>query len=92
MNQRLIAHSGTFAVPGRLDVTVDAIMLTIAPPAIAKIILSSATMRREAMKALYQMNVTDATLFPDLDGLARSLGIELELHWEFDPVTGTRYV
>jgi hypothetical protein len=91
MNQRLIAHSGTFAIPGRLDVSVDAIMSALAPAAITKIILPSA-MRREAMSALYTMNITDATLFPDLDGLARSLGIELELHWQFDPVTGTRYV
>ena len=28
-----------------------------------------------------------ATLFPGLDGLARSLAYELEFHWAFDPVT-----
>jgi hypothetical protein len=27
------------------------------------------------------MNVTYATLFPDLDGLARSMGYELEVLW-----------
>lgn len=37
--------------------------------------------REEAMKALYRMNVTNATLFPDLDGLARSIGMELEIVW-----------
>ena len=31
------------------------------------------------------MNITYATLFPDLDGLARSLAFELEHHWRFDP-------
>jgi len=37
--------------------------------------------REEAMKALYRMNITNATLFPDLDGLARSIGMELEMEW-----------
>jgi hypothetical protein len=31
------------------------------------------------------MNTTRATLFPDLDGLARSLAYELEFHWGYDP-------
>ena len=33
------------------------------------------------------MNITSATLFPGLDGLARSLSYELEYNWEFDTVT-----
>jgi hypothetical protein len=33
------------------------------------------------MHALYRMNVTQATLFPDLDGLARSIAYELEEAW-----------
>ena len=37
------------------------------------------------MRALYMMNITNATLFPDLDGLARSLAYELEFHWKYDP-------
>lgn len=41
-----------------------------------------ASAREEAMRALYRMNVTSATLFPDLDGLARSMGYELEVVWE----------
>jgi hypothetical protein len=40
------------------------------------------SMRDEAMRALYRMNVTYATLFPDLDGLARSVSYELEAIWE----------
>jgi hypothetical protein len=39
------------------------------------------------MHELYRMNITQATLFPDLDGLARSLAYELEYHWAFDPRT-----
>ena len=33
------------------------------------------------VRALYRMNVTYATLFPDLDGLARSVSYELEAIW-----------
>jgi hypothetical protein len=38
-------------------------------------------LREEAMKSLYRMNITNATLFPDLDGLAKSIGVELEMIW-----------
>ena len=36
------------------------------------------------------MNISNATLFPGLDGLARSLAYELETHWAFDPITMKR--
>jgi len=41
--------------------------------------------RNDAMRALFTMNITNATLFPDLDGLARSLGYELEFNFAYDP-------
>jgi hypothetical protein len=37
------------------------------------------------------MNITNATLFPDLDGLAKSMALEFELHWAYDPATGKRF-
>jgi hypothetical protein len=37
------------------------------------------------------MNITYATLFPDLDGLARSLAYELEFHWAYSPRTLEKY-
>ncbi|MHC4954947.1 MAG: hypothetical protein ACYTGZ_13765 [Planctomycetota bacterium] len=37
------------------------------------------------------MNITEATLFPGLDGLARSLAYELEFHWAFNPYNGKTY-
>jgi hypothetical protein len=58
--------------------------------AIRKFRLRTATLRKEAMADLYNMNITHATLFPDLDGLARSLAYELEYHWAFDPITMER--
>ena len=39
------------------------------------------------MKSLYDMNITHATLFPDLDGLAKSLAYELEFNWAYNPLT-----
>ena len=39
------------------------------------------------MYELYSMNITNYTLFPGLDGLARSLSYELEYSWQIDPVT-----
>lgn len=93
MNQRLIAHSGTFVIPGRIDIPVEQIITEhVDARALVKLILKGdQKFRRSAIKALYSMNITPATLFPGLDGLARSMGFELELHWAFDPVTGAKY-
>ena len=86
MNRRLVAQSGTFLVPSAVDRTIDEILLDdrATRGAIARIVLPAAV-RDRAMRQLYSMNITLATLFPDLDGLARSLAFELEFHWGFDP-------
>jgi hypothetical protein len=86
MNQRLIAQEGTFGVPGVVDRPVEEILTTDHPDGtIVKIVLHTEALRREAMYSLYNMNITNATLFPGLDGLARSLAFELEHHWAFNP-------
>lgn len=89
MNKRLIAQSGTFAVPGVLDKPVEEILSRYPEPEkiVTKFILKTHSIRDEAMLSLYTMNVTNATLFPDLDGLARSMGYEWEHHWAFNPKT-----
>jgi hypothetical protein len=82
MNRRLIAQSGTFAVPGAITRPLE----QIAPKghdlreALIKFVLPSESLRKTAMWELFRMNITNATLFPDLDGLARSMGYELE-YW-----------
>ena len=38
--------------------------------------------RQDAMQQLYRMNITHASLLPDLDGLARSMNQELEIIWQ----------
>ncbi|MEO0602329.1 MAG: hypothetical protein AAF211_12880, partial [Myxococcota bacterium] len=58
--------------------------------AVVKFVLRTAAIRRDAMRWLYSMNATHATLFPDMDGLGRSIAYELEFHWAFDPITMDR--
>lgn len=89
MNRRLIAQSGTFVIPSILDAPVEDIVGGYArsEDLLVKIEVDVADTREEAMRSLYSMNITNATLFPDLDGLARSMAYELEYHWAFDPRT-----
>jgi hypothetical protein len=91
MNSRLIAQSGTFAVPGVLDVPIEEILSdTDQENILAKIVLANAV-REVGMRELYRMNITYSTLFPGLDGLAKSMGYELEFHWAYNPRTMERY-
>jgi hypothetical protein len=91
MNRRLIAQSGTFLVPGVLDVPVEEILSDRDQVNIlAKFVLAN-SVREQGMRELYRMNITYATLFPDLDGLARSVGYELEFHWAYNPRTMEKY-
>lgn len=83
MDRRLVAQSGTFVMPGVLDKSLDEILSQYEADGslLQKIILPAAAIRNEGMRSLYRMNITNATLFPDLDGLARSLAFELEVVW-----------
>lgn len=89
MNRRLTAQSATFAVPGVLDLPVEDIVSRYPDPenTIVKFVLPTARIRDTGLRELYRMNITFATLFPDLDGLARSLAYELEFHWAYNPHT-----
>jgi hypothetical protein len=83
MDRRLVAQSGTFVIPGVLDRTIDEILgesYAGREPVLKKFILTP-QVRKEAMENLYRMNITYATLFPGLDGLARSSAFELEIIW-----------
>jgi hypothetical protein len=92
MNRRLIAQSATFALPGVLDAPVEDILSGYPEPEefLAKFILPN-QVREVGMRELYRMNITFASLFPDLDGLARSMGYELEYHWAYNPRTMEPY-
>lgn len=90
MNRRLIAQSGTFVVPSRIDKTIVEIIGK--EPEVSEMLvkfeLNTECMRHETLRKLYNMNITYATLFPDLDGLARSMALEFEMHYAYDPLTG----
>jgi len=84
MDQRLIAQSGLFVVPGVLDQALEELLTQYqrgGEPLLARIVLDP-VMRASAMRELYRMNITYATLWPDLDGLARSINQELEVVWQ----------
>ena len=87
MNRRLIAQSGTFLTPAILDQPIEEILTGYPDPenTLIKFILPADKIRQRGLRELYKMNITQATLFPDLDGLARSLAYELEFHWAYDP-------
>jgi len=87
MNTRLIAQSGTFIVTRQVGTPIEDLVRGYDDPkdTLAKFELPSDLVRNAGMRALFMMNITNATLFPDLDGLAQSLAYELEFHWSYDP-------
>lgn len=82
MDRRIVAQAGTFMLPGQINVSVEDLLnsYNYDKPLLAKIIIPK-EIRTQAMEALYRMNISHATLFPDLDGLARSISYELEASW-----------
>ena len=78
--RRLIAQSGTLVVPGEVGLPIDS-LVDDPEHDLVKLVLPADRIRRTAMRELYRMNLTNATLFPGLDGLARSLAYELEFQW-----------
>lgn len=83
MDRRLVAQSGLFVLPGQIDQPLEHLLDAYHDHAdlLTKFVLSI-DMRGEAMEYLYRMNVTYATLFPDLEGLARASAYELEMVWD----------
>lgn len=82
MDRRIVAQAGTFMLPGTIADSIEDLLnaYEYKAPLLAKIVLPL-DIRAEAMQALYRMNISSATLFPDLDGLARSISYELEVSW-----------
>jgi hypothetical protein len=90
MPQRVVAQSGTFLLASHVGMTVDGILARYPGTGtlLIQFVLETAKLRAEAMSSLYSMNITQATLFPGLDGLARSMAYEFEYSWQVDPQTG----
>ena len=76
LNERLIVQQGTFLCPGDVSRTFEENLLVMPgvsnPNKLRKILLPRSVLR-DAFVGLYKMNITHATLFPGLDGYARSL-------------------
>jgi hypothetical protein len=89
MNDRLIAQAGTFVIPSVLDKNLEEIFLNYPDSnrLITKFVLNTKRIRDAAMSYMHVTNISDATLFPGIDGMARSLAYELEYHWAYDPKT-----
>lgn len=82
MDRRLVAQSGLLVVPGVLDKPLDMLLdQYLHGQALVERVLIGPEVRAQAMHELYRMNITQATLFPDLEGLARSIAYELEENW-----------
>lgn len=86
MPQRVVAQSGTFLVSSHLGITVEEILARYpgSGELLVQFVLKTSKLRAEAMASLYSMNITQATLFPGLDGLARSMAYEFEYSWQVD--------
>lgn len=84
MDQRLIAQSGLFVVPGQLDKPLDELLDSYSEEGESLLVqlVIDKSVREEAMKELYRMNITYASLWPDIDGLSRSMNQELEIIWQ----------
>jgi hypothetical protein len=89
MPQRVVAQSGTFLISSHLGMTIEEILASYpgAGELLIKFVLNTSKLRADAMASLYSMNITQATLFPGLDGLARSMAYEFEYSWEIDVTT-----
>lgn len=84
MDRRLVAQSGLFVVPGQLDKPLDQLLESYEnedESLLVRLVLP-AEIRAAAMRELYRMNITYASLWPDLDGLSRSMNQELEIIWK----------
>jgi hypothetical protein len=80
LNQRLIIQQGVFLCPGDISVpfmeNLDSLFRGRShPDEFIKLKIALTTQeRRTVLQHLHQMNITRATLYPGLDGFAKSLG------------------
>lgn len=89
MNDRLIAQSGTFAIPSVINLSLEQILLNYpdSDKVIVKFVLDTKKIRDQAMSYMHVTNINESTLFPGIDRMARSLAYELEYNWAYNPKT-----
>jgi hypothetical protein len=78
LNERLRLQRGAFLVPGDISVSfmdnLEALAARDEATTVVKLVIP-ADLRSQALRQLFQMNISRTSLFPGLDGYARSLGI-----------------
>lgn len=76
-NERMMAQQGLFIVPTNIEVSfmenITPVIKDIKVPELLYKLVISETCRTEALADLQRMNITYASLFPGLEGYARSL-------------------
>lgn len=86
LNERLRLQKGAFLCPGTVEASFMDNLAALpgwgSDDNVLKLVIPSG-LRRQAIEQLNSMNVNSATLFPGLDGFARSLGV---YHPSFNPV------
>jgi hypothetical protein len=75
MDRRLVAQSGLLVMPGTLGPPLDVLLNAYDDE--TPLIEGGVRPRCALRRSLYRMNITQATLFPGLEGLAR-IAYELE--------------
>jgi hypothetical protein len=86
LSQRLIIQHGTFLWPGDLSKPFETNLLAF-PDARSKsvvrrmVIPGTATVVKNVIESLSRMKINHASLFPGLDGFARSFATELPFEW-----------
>jgi hypothetical protein len=82
MNDRLTIQQGLFLCPGSVEQTFLGNLKGLAPTPMIRGNLHKLRLprkiRTDVLKALAKMNIGRATLFPGLDGFAKSLGVNVE--------------
>lgn len=86
LNERLTIQKGVFMCPGNVTLPFEE-NLRFLPgwkekQNVVKIIIPN-ELRRDALNWLYDANNTRATLFPGLDGFAKSLNVSLPKKWNY---------
>ncbi len=78
LNERLQIQKGVFLIPGSVEIPFEENLCQMPghddSGNIFKLIIPFAS-RREALRQLFEMNISRTSLFPGLDGYARSLGV-----------------
>jgi hypothetical protein len=85
LNERMIAQQGELLCNLRHDVGFSSSLLgmLVRPSQVDRQVVSKVTLKRDRrlvfLKELRRMNIHEASLFPGLDGFARSLGDKLKI-------------